>query len=346
MRKYFCALCVSIVALMMVAPAFANELWDYHVRGGDEGLAFGALAPPGLYFINDFYWAPAWRQYDNGGNTVPGVKANGYIDVPILLWVPGCQFLGAAYGAAISEPFDQVTLRAITPAGPLSGSQWGASNTIVVPFILSWHIPCNFFVSTAFQIGLNDGTTSPGDSAAAQPGNPLYHLKDGVLFSKDLSNIYGWSANDSYQFTPTIGVSWLYNGWNISGEFAYTWYTKDTDTDYLTGGQFWADYTLSYTCGRWTFGVGAAQENQVYNDKFNALVHNASGSVIGVTGYKSQPGSMAVNYSVGPLIGYNFGPCSLLMTYNFAVSTKNDIGGDWFNLRLVIPLGNPCAWWN
>lgn len=78
-------------------------------------------------------------------------------------------------------------------------------------------------------------------------------------------------CNAPSQFTPTLGISWLYRGWNLSAEFAYTFYTKDTDTEYQTGDQLWADYTLTYTRGRWTFGVGAEQQNQVFNDKFNSL---------------------------------------------------------------------------
>jgi hypothetical protein len=28
--------------------------------------------------------------------------------------------------------------------------------------------------------------------------------------------------------------------------------------------------------------------------------------------------------------------------YNWALETKNDVGGEWFNARLVVPLGNLC----
>ena len=57
------------------------------------------------------------------------------------------------------------------------------------------------------------------------------------------------------------------------------------------------------------------------------------------TGYHSQPNTRTMNYSMGPLIGYNFGPCSLMFIYNFPLKTENDVGGEWCNLRLVIPLG-------
>ncbi|MGC8494184.1 MAG: SphA family protein [Syntrophobacteraceae bacterium] len=337
MKKILLALSVCLGVLALVSATFAHELWDFHLRGSNEGLASGILPPPGLYFINDFAWGGTSSKYDRNGGAIPGVRLNGYIDIPILLWTPGCRFLGATYGAAIAEPFNQVTLRVSPPASriALSGGQWGASNTVLVPFILSWQMSCHLFVSNSFAIGLNDGATSPGDSAAADPGNHLYHLQQGDLSSTDLRNVYGWSSNDCYTFTPMIGIGWFYNGWNLSAVLAYTMYTKDTDTDYQTGGQFWADYTLTCTRGGWTVGVGAEQQNQVFNDKFN------SGA-----GYRSQPGTMATNYGAGPIIGYNFGPCSLMLIYDFPIATKSDTGGtQWLDLRLVIPLGDPANWW-
>jgi len=346
MKKFLMVLCLSLVAVMMVTPASAEELWDYHLRGVDEGLAAGALPPAGFYFINDMYFAPSFKLY---GATDPdgiyksseansNIKLAGYIDVPILLWSSGCKFLGGDYGAAIAQPIAFTALRVNTgPNEALgganaweTGNQWGAYNTIIIPAILSWKL-CDFRIKGAMQFGLNDGTTSPGDSVAADPNNPAFHIGSAKLGGKD-GNIYAWSSNDSYQFTPNLGISWLHAGWNVSADFFYTWYTKDSDTEYQNGDQFSADYTISYTCGKWTFGLGAEQQNQVQNDQFDA----GDGF-----GYRSQPNTKASNYTMGPLVGYNFGPCSLMFMYNFALETNNELGGDWFNLRLVVPLGNP-----
>ena len=54
------------------------------------------------------------------------------------------------------------------------------------------------------------------------------------------------------------------------------------------------------------------------------------------------PGSRVTNYGMGPILGYNFGPCSLMLMYNWDLLTKNDVGGENFNARLVVPLGNLC----
>ncbi|MGC8492174.1 MAG: SphA family protein [Syntrophobacteraceae bacterium] len=346
MKKIIVALCICLMAFTMVTVASAEELWDWHLRGADEGLAAGALPPPGLYFINDFYWTGNWKQYSNAGHAEPNIKLNGYVDIPILLWNPGiCPILGATYAAAIAQPFDQSELRI---AGGPNGNQWGAYNTVLIPFILSWEIPCNLHVAASFAIGLNDGTTSPSDSLAADPSSPFYHVYGnengngqgpGRLLNKD-GGIYAYSSSDAYTFTPTLGISWLYAGWNISAEFQYTFWTKDSDCEIQNGDQLAMDYTATYTCGKWTFGLGAEGEQQVNNDK-GFYLNTLTGNYV----YGKVNNTMASNWTAGPIIGYNFGPCSMLFTYNFALSTKNDVGGDWAMLRLVVPLGNPYDWY-
>jgi hypothetical protein len=311
MKKLILALFVCLAAVMVITPAYATETWDPHLHGVDEGLAAGALPPPGVYFINNSYFGPSAPIQGPDGKEVVGLKLFAYVDVPILLWVPGCKFLGADYGVAIAEPFDYVNLMShpFGAGGPqVSGSQWGAFNTILVPYILSWKIPCDFRVKTALAIGIDDGTTAKGDDSidnAATPTAP--------------------SSNGYYSFTPEVGISWLHAGWNASIEMFYTFGLKNDNFmgGYQSGNQFAADYTLTYTCGKWTFGAGAAQEQQLFND-----------TIAGVdTG-----NTMARLWTAGPILGYNFGPCSLMMTINFPISGTNDPVGSFYNFRLVVPL--------
>lgn len=318
MKKLLLASVLCLAAVMMLTPAYATETWDPHLHGVDEGLAAGALPPPGVYFINDTYLAPSAPIQGPDGNHAPGLKLFAYIDVPILLWVPGCKFLGADYGVAIAQPFDYVNLmfgHGDGAGGTInsSGTQWGAFNTIVLPYILSWKLPCDFRVKTALAVGFNDGTTAKSDSF------------------ENSNNLVAPAANGYYSFTPEVGVSWLHAGWNASVELFYTFGLTNSDwhdgfgpgSGYSSGNQFAADYTLTYTCGKWTFGGGAAQEQQVFNDTVN-------GMTLG--------NSMARLWTAGPIVGYNFGPCSLMLTANFQISGTNDPVGAFYNLRLVVPL--------
>jgi len=320
MKKFLFALFVVAAAAVLIAPAYATELWDPHLRGTDEGLAAGALPPPGVYFINNSYFAPSYHSYGvlHGTlNTAPSGHSNAnvslfaYVDVPVLLWVPGCKFLGADYAMGIAEPFDYTNLRVGSRADGvwLGTAQWGMYNTVLVPYVLSWKLPCDFFVSTGLNIFLNDGTSNPATADTLGPAASLGAAAE--------------SSNGYYTFEPTVGISWLHNGWNVSASFHYAFNLKDSGTDYTSGQQFAADYTVTKTCGKWTLGVGVAEETQTTSDSF------AGNSIAD---------SKANAWTIGPIVGYNFGPCSLQFIYNFPLYVNNDVGGEWFDVRFVVPL--------
>ena len=233
-----------------------------------------------------------------------------FVEIPTLLWSTGCKFLGADYGMAVAEPVVYTNLRVGTPGESLSGDNWGTFNTIIVPYILAWKLPCDWRIKTSLAIGLNDGSSTLENSGLANPGK--------VFMAP--------SANDYWSFVPELGISWLHAGWNFSADFRFSFETKDTFTDYQSGEAFFADYTITKTCGKWTFGLGAAQYNQVANDK--------SGGV-------TLDGTKTTMYTMGPLFGYNFGPCSVTFTYNFALYSQSQFGGDFCFFNLVVPLGNP-----
>ena len=171
MRRFLLATCLSLAVVVMATPCHAEELWDYHLRGSDEGLAAGALPPPGFYFINDWSFAPSFKLYDDDGHAISQIKAFGFVDVPILLWSTGLKFLCADWAIGIAQPIVYTNFRVGTTTGGTitTGAEWGAYNTLLVPFALSWTLPCNFHVLAALQIGVNDGTSSPGDSLLPLP---------------------------------------------------------------------------------------------------------------------------------------------------------------------------------
>jgi hypothetical protein len=332
---------------MVVFPAYAFELWEPHLPGSDEGLAAGALPPPGFYFIWLNYTPTNYTlhgggfardskgQYDPSQSNSQLKYTTAYIEGPALLWSTGCKFLGADYGLAIAQPFDMTGVRFGTSTNSKStslggavwtGSQDGTFNTILVPYILSWKF-CDYWrVKTSLAIGFDDAMNSPESSlgAVTKNGSQRFFDKNGV-------NFYAWAGDAGYLIVPNIGISWLYHGWNLSADLYYGIQTKDTDVNYKSGDMFEADYTASYTCGKWTFGLGAGQAQQLSEDKYNTG-----------KGYTSQPNSIEEKYYFGPLVGYNFGPISVMLAYNVNVLSENCVAGNTFMARFVIPLGNPC----
>lgn len=69
MKKFTMAICVCLVVITLTGPAFAGELRDTLLPGAGEGLAAGALPPPGAYFINESILGPGYESYGNNGHT-------------------------------------------------------------------------------------------------------------------------------------------------------------------------------------------------------------------------------------------------------------------------------------
>ncbi len=61
-------------------------------------------------------------------------KIFAFVDVPVLLWSPGCKFLGVDYAAAVAETFDYTSFRlqtgqnGINPSGP--NAEYGSSQYV------------------------------------------------------------------------------------------------------------------------------------------------------------------------------------------------------------------------
>jgi hypothetical protein len=299
------AIAVGVTAAVLAAScARAEELWDPYLRGVNEGLAAGAMPPPGVYGILDNYWT-VYSYYNNHGDKVPNTSLNCLVEVPILLWVPGVHILGATYAAAIAQPFDYTSDPGLT--GTTGAGNWGAYNTVLIPGQLAWTAG-DVFVKTGFEIYLNDASSTPASLANG-------HLNNGGLPS----------GNGYTTVQPDLGISYLADNWDISADlhliFPVTADKYDSIT-YRSGDEFAADYTFTKTIGKWTFGLGMHQEDQLSEDSRNG--HALRDSEVS-------------NLGAGPLIGYAFPGIIVLAEYNHNIHTQNDVAGDFFNFRFVVP---------
>jgi hypothetical protein len=211
----------------------AQELWEPHLPGVDEGMAAGALPPPGLYGVLDNY-SVAFSQYDNNGHKT-GVKIDGQVEVPIVLWQTGIKVLGADYAMALAQPLDYSNLKVPNDPNLSDNGHWGTFNTILAPGILSWSLPNDFHVKTALWIVVDDASSSPGHPPA---GGGL------------------GSGNGFWTVQPELGVSWLHDGWNLSMDAFYSYNFKNTATQYTSGQELEVDYTVAKILGNWTLGLG------------------------------------------------------------------------------------------
>ncbi len=307
-KKIVCLATVAAAAGFVNSQASAEELWDPHLFGINEGLAMGALPPQGVYAINNSYFATFKVPQANPAMN-NALKLDSYVDVPILLWSTGLKVLGADYGVGLAQPFDYTS---IGPAGS-QAAHWGTYNTLVIPAILAWTLPYDFHVSASLGIYADDASSS-----FAVGHTPAYGVGAGMA---------------NWTFEPGVSVSWLHDGWNITLETYYDASTQDGNSaktlgitglpgSYQSGDEFGTSFTIMKTIGKWSGGLGGYTLNQLQRDQINGV---------------SAAGTVDQKIGLGPIVGYNFGPVELQAMYNHDVVDHYAPGGDFFNVRLIVP---------
>lgn len=303
MGKITCAAVAAIGVMFAASSVSAEELWDPHLRAVDEGLAAGAALPAGVYGVLDS-WYGDFDQFNNAGNKT-GVKLDVAVEVPILLWQSPYKILGADYSAAIAQPFDYTNVKVPHDAALSDNGHWGTYNTLIIPAQLAWKLPNDFHVKAGLTVNVDDASSSPAHPPSG----------GGV-----------GSGNGYWTLQPDFGVSWMHGGWDVSVNAHYDYNFKDSRTGYTSGQEIAVDYTVMKTIGKWNVGLGAYSENQISSD-----------TGPGAAGCVGKGGCKASNYGVGPMVEYNLGGIIALAEYNAPISTKNDVGGSVYNIRLVKP---------
>jgi hypothetical protein len=293
-------------------PAGAVEVVTPYLPGNSVGAPAGASPPPGLYGVNsvDLVQGPF---VDNNGNNVPGAKVSVAIEIPVLVYVPNFKLLGATYNVAVIQPYVQQTVSfAAAAGGPGTGVENGLFNTIIVPANLSWMVAPGLFVSTGLGIYVPDGTYSStgGHACASGPS---------VCRAIGLATI----SNNTWDFEPDVAISYLADGWNLTGKFILDFQTENDDTHYQSGNVFFFDWTAAHKFGKWEAGIGGTFIQQLNNDTCPSAAC-------------ASPGFNGNQYSyiaLGPVVSYDFGPVTLQSKLLVPVSATN--GGKITQLYLT-----------
>jgi hypothetical protein len=296
---------LALSLAFMVAPAHATELWDPQLRGVDEGMLSAANPPPGVYGILNSYFM-YYTKYDNNGHPT-NLKMNGVIEAPVVVWSTGVQVLGADYAVFVAQPFDYVNVKMADVPALSNNAHLGNYNSVISPAQLSWALPGGFFAKAGVSVYLDDGSSSPAHPPAGHGAG---------------------SANSYMTIQPDAAFSWLHDGWNLSVEAHYDHNLKDSATNYTSGQEISLDYTITKTFGKWTVGMGFYQQNQINSD---------SGAGAIAAGCPRQGGCKVEDYGGGPLVGYDFGGLSAMLTFNHNFYTRNEVAGDFYNVRFVKP---------
>jgi hypothetical protein len=296
---------VAALSVLMPDGAVSMEKYSPMLPGVSTGVPAAALPPDGFYF--NLILNPEWGSVKDGsGNNVnipaPGVgqpKTNAFAVTPQFIWAPGVEFLGARYGAMITQPFThQVTSYS---GGNPDATDTTPFNTIVTPLMLSWNLGNGWFVGGGLSFYLKDA--------------PFYHSWNGTREAVN-GKTFG---NNFWTFEPNFAISYLGDDWNVTLNNTFDFNTKNNVTGYYSGATYFLDVTAAKRFGPWQIGVIGNYVQQFENDKINDVVVAATP---GVNSY----GSKIQHVKVGPIIGYTFqNGMSLTARYLAALHTENDI---------------------
>jgi hypothetical protein len=260
------------------------------------GVFIGSSAgvpPPGIYMINQVF---TYQANEAGPGTAAigtktGVHAN--VDIQAFLFVPGWTFLGATYDAVIIPGIFVDT----SVGTPINAQFSGMHNSFITPIELSWKLwNSGFQFKTGLGIYTPDGTVT-GPTGLGNQGAPY------------------WT------FQPEAILSYLKDGWNLSAAVYAEFNTANTTTGFTSGDILHADFTVTKTIGKWTFGPVAYYEGQVSNDSCS------SATCQGIYGVGPASVAALTNnrfnvWAVGGLVAYDFGPAALSVWATQEVSAK------------------------
>jgi len=301
---------LAVASLPGTARALEPGTVDPHLPGVTEGIPVAALPPPGVYFSNDLAYIDASFQNGSGKalrTPAGGINVVAWVEVPLFLWSSPWHILGAQYGAFIAQPLVNLQVHSF-----ISGNNFrtGLYNTIINPAILSWHVAPNLF------LGVN---------------MPIY-FRDGAWSQNAAINI----ANHTWTFGPSAAISYLNGDFMATANLEFDVQTENKDfapgLRYQSGNIMTVDYTVQQSFGKWTGGIVGFWIYQVEDDTLNGSSTPANFAGIG-----NSTGNRFEAFSIGPLVGYNFGPVAVNFRYTRDVYAKNGPQGDIFWFRFALP---------
>jgi len=270
--------------------------------GETIGLALGAALPEGVYFVDT---ASIVHNPQKSGPATLDVLVN----IPVVAWSTPWDVLGGhieAYGALPEAVVDSNGLGSTKPFGGSAG-QYNPALLVGA----AWNLGNGFHFSNF--VG--------GYAPISQPG-----------FS------YANATNNVWTFNERAALSYLADGWNVTGHMVWGTSTSTTDPTQSNSKGVSCNRTSCQRADYVIFDVGALKTIGKWE--------------IGPVGYyttdtSNSSDSLPSNEQValGAFVGYGFGPVTVqtYITHDVSVSQGHLLGGEdtRFFLRFIVPLWNP-----
>lgn len=299
-RGFLKSLCVATIGCGVAAgAALAREpgIAPMIPPGLTMGLPIAVNPPPGVYLTNRTAYYTA-KLYDDNGH-YNGQKAKILSNSVQLTWIPGVELLGGTYKAFITAPYLDIQQDRTTTAVGRLGS-WhtsGFGNPKIQPLDIAWNLGDGFNVTAGVGVYLPLGNWSAG--SAINLGGNFWTLE------------------------PSVGFTYLKDGWNASLQVLYDANTRNNKNKYLSGDQVFVNATVTKNIEDWTVGPVGYYQKQVTEDSNSGGRATFGGAVF------KEPEQLAL----GLLIGRQIGPIRFTAMATSEVLTRNTYGGQKFWLN-------------
>lgn len=245
-----------VAAITLATPAAAKEGGDQYPVGVD-GLAAGALPPPGTYLLSMVALVHGEVQDADGHDA--GIEASAQFGVLRLVHVTKLRVLGAQYGFGAILPYWHQTAKVRTPAGKLEFDADGPGDITLNPVYLNWHFPQNLHLLATVDLNLPTGRFRTDGG-----------LSQGVGY---------------YSISPNVAATWYAaGGFEASGKLLYNLKRENPVTGVRSGDELEVDFAVAKLFGPFEAGVGGYYTVQTTDDELDGQEVNdkAEGLALGL----------------------------------------------------------------
>lgn len=302
--KYHLMPAAALVSVLVAGAAEAREpgLGPSYIPAKTIGT------PSALPMTNEFMFNSSTSYasndlYDGNGDKT-GDTFGIFSEILRFQWQPGLEILGGKYRTGITVPLVSTRADKVNPAYGVVGdySEFGVSNVEVTLADISWRLGNGWWMSGGFNVFTP--LSSYDKNKAVKTGNPF------------------WT------FEPNLALNYAGDGWLAGVDLHYTISTKNTETDYRSGNQFFAHAWVTKEIGGFNIGPAIYYNKQVTDD------HNSGRN------YGGRISAAPEQFGVGAIIGKRFQHFSTQLVYTHEVVANNAQGGDKVWLKLSVPFGD------